>query len=362
MKTSIFLLTIMAVLLLPGPSQSAPVAAGYFPEDNELGNILHLSKTTEFEDSAKLSGIADGKLISAVGFLKYYQRTYSGKDTSLDLEIFELLDSRASYALLTLLRKAQIESGPPGDFYAKTSDGICFSQGRRFVRIHSLELPAGIQDKAAVSISKRMAIEHGEPPSVISHLPQSGYDSSSLRYFPAISAYKNYVNGKSAAFINTQYDMEIAQARYFADSRSGMLFLLKLPTPELAEAYFAELAIPSALQADGLSVYANRAGPLVAILEGNFDPRSADKLLKSVKFSYSVRWVYEKKNNTKIIWGVPIGILGAVVNSLLFVAILCVASMFLGAIVAVVRYLFSSLSTKHSSGDDNETHISQLRL
>lgn len=362
MKPSIFILTIILAVISAAPGQSASEKISYFPEENELGNMLPVSLNVEFEDSAKLSEVADGKLISDVGFLKYFRRTYSAKDSSLALEVFELLDSRAAYSLLTLLRKTPIQNGPPGDFHAKTSEGICFAQGKRFVRIQSRNLPAEIQEKAAGSVSKRMAIEHGDLPSLISHLPKSGYDDSSLRYFPTINTYRNYVKSNAFACINTQYDMEIAQARYFADSRSGMLYLLKFPTPELAEDYYSKLAVPASIQSDGLSVYAKRAGPLIALLEGNFDPRSADKLLKSVKFSYSVRWVYEKKNNTKVIWGVPIGILGAVVNSLFFVAILCVASMLIGAIVAVFRFVFRTISSKRSPNDENETYITQLRL
>jgi cytochrome c-type biogenesis protein CcmH/NrfF len=101
---------------------------------------------------------------------------------------------------------------------------------------------------------------------------------------------------------------------------------------------------------------------LIACLEGSFDPQTADRLLKSVRFSYSVRWVDGKTNKTKVIWGIPLGILGAVVNSLFFVSILCVISMLIGAIVAVVRFSLRTSSSKHSTGDEEETHISRLRL
>jgi len=362
MKFPIFLFAVFLTAISAAPVQSASKPIAYFPDDNELGNMLKASLNSEFEDSAKLSEVTDGKLASDVGFLKYISRTYSAKNSSLTLEVFELLDSRAAYSLLTLLRKTPMQNGPPGDACAITSDGILFAQGRRFVRIHAQDLPKEIPEKAAAYVSKRLGTEHGEPPSLILHMPKSGYDASSQRYFPAIAAYRNYAKGKSSACINTRYDMEIAQARYFMGSRSGTLSLLKFPTPELAEEYYAGLVIPASSQSDGLSVYAKRAGPLIAFLEGNFEPRSADNLLKSVKFSYSVHWVYEKKNNTKVIWGIPLGILGAVVNSLFFVAILCVASMLIGAIVAVVRFVFWTSSSKRSSGDEEETHFLRLRL
>jgi hypothetical protein len=362
MKIPIFLLTVFLIVIFPAPGQSAVNPINYFPDENELGNMLHLSLNSEFEDSAKLSKVSDGKLISDVGFLKYISHTYSAKNSSLMMEVVELVDARAAYSLLTLLRKAPIQNGQPGDAHAMASDSICFAQGRRFVRINSRDLPKEIQEKAAAAASKRLGTEHGEPPSLISHLPKPGYDASSLRYFPAISAYGNYVKSSASACINTKYDMEIAQARYFVNSRSGIISLLKFPTPELAEEYYAALAIPASSQLDGLTVYVKRAGPLIACLEGNFDPQSADKLLNSVKFSYSVRWVFDKANNTKIIWGIPLGVLGAVVNSLFFVAILCVVSMLIGAIVAVVRFYLRTSSSKHSTGDEEETYISRLRL
>jgi hypothetical protein len=362
MKLHIFFLLAVLTIVPAVMGKSASDAASYFPEESDLGIQLPVSTNVEFENSAKLSEIADGKLVSDVGFSKYFGRTYTARNSSLTIEVFELLDSSAAYSLVTLLRKTSFQSGPPGDFLSKISDSICFAQGRRFVRIRTQDLPETILEKAATTVSKRLGSEHGELPSLISHLPKSGYDSSSLHYFPAIAAYKNYVKGKSAAYILTPSDMEIAQARYFVDSRSGIITLLKLPTPELAEEYYSELSLPPSSQSEGLSVYAKRAGPLIALLEGNFDPQSADKLLKSVQFSYSVRWVDDKVNNTKVIWGIPLGVLGAVVNSLFFVAILCVASILFGAIVAIVRFSLKTFFDKRSPNDENENNISQLRL
>ena len=35
---------------------------------------------------------------------------------------------------------------------------------------------------------------------------------------------------------------------------------------------------------------------MLAILEGDFAPRTADRLLSSIEFSYSVKWIYDAKN------------------------------------------------------------------
>jgi hypothetical protein len=361
MKAIIFFFTVMLTALSAAPVQSAAKPVSYFPEEKDLGYPLSISLNTTFEDPAKLSKIADGTLISDVGFSKYSGRTYAGNTASLVIEFFELLDARAAYSLLTLLRTSSLQNGPPGDTFANITGGLCFAQGRRFVRIRFQNLPEEIAKQTATFISKRIGSARENPPSLVSHLPKSGFDSAGLRYFPAISAYENYVKSKPAAYINPRYDMEIAQARYISDGHSGVLSLLKLPTPELAEEYFSEISLPSSAQWEGQSVYVKRVGPLVAFLEGNFDPTSSDRLLKSVKFGYSIRWV-DKKGSAKVIWGIPFGVLGAVVNSLIFVAILSVLSILLGTLVAVVRFLKRAASEKRSPHQDAETDISPLRL
>jgi ABC-type phosphate transport system permease subunit len=109
--------------------------------------------------------------------------------------------------------------------------------------------------------------------------------------------------------------------------------------------------------------YARRAGPLVAILEGTFEPEQADKILGSLEFQYSIRWIYDKNNRSSAtVWGVPVGLLGTVVRSLAFVALLCVASVLLGLGMAVFRILLREYAPNNILDRPERTEMIRLKL
>lgn len=360
MKLALSFLAVILILSVPPGAHSA-AGASYFPENAELAGWTPTSSALDLEDAARLSEVENGRLMEAVGFLEYSRRTYvSANEASLSIEIVTLLDSRAAYSLLSLLRTTPIRKGPPGDGWVADAQGLAFAQNQRWIRLRGARTPADALRALALGISRRMGTERKDPPTLLTHLPQNGLDASSLRYYPAAAAYAIHAGNSAPAYFDLSYDMEIAQARYYAQSRTGTLSLLKFPTPELAEEYYAALLLPESAQSQ--MVYARRVGPLLACLEGNFDPESADKLLKAVRFGYSVRWVEDEGNRAKIIWGIPIGILGAVVNSLIFVGILCVASIVIGALFAVVRFMLRTYASKRSPGAEESSDITQLRL
>ena len=130
----------------------------------------------------------------------------------------------------------------------------------------------------------------------------------------------------------------------------------------MAEDYFAILGGGESSTGNNASVYAKRAGPIVAILRSPADAISADKLLSSLHYSYSIRWIYEKRNSTKILWGIPVRILGTVVKSLFFITLLGVISVIAGAAFAVLRFALQSRSYKHMTDEPDQTEIIRLRL
>ena len=103
-------------------------------------------------------------------------------------------------------------------------------------------------------------------------------------------------------------------------------------------------------------------GPLVAILEGVLDPYAADQILGSLKYEYYIRWIYDKQNQTKIIWGVPTQILGTVVKSFLFVGLLSLVSIVIGVGFAFLRFGIRSRGSSDSSHEPDPNEIIQLRL
>ena len=337
---------------LSAQSQTTSAFPGYFPEAIEIDASSRVLGTG-FEGAADLMKVAGGRLASDVGFTRYQRVDYSGA-SQLSVEVFTLLDFKAAHSLLTLLRENSIQYGPPGDAFAVGNDGFLFSQGRFFVRISGKGASKELLEKTAAVVGSKMPPSGGERPELLDYFPSNGYDASGLRYFPSPDAYKTWTAGKAPDYMDIVYDVEIATAGYNTGGYSGTVYLLKFPTHELAEEYYDELAVSTTAASKGLSIYARRAGPVVAALEGNFDPVSAAELLSEVNFSYSMRWVYGDEDSYETVWGVPGVVLSAVVYSLFFCFIAIAASVVIGLAIGYGRFALRQYREKRSPNPVNE--------
>jgi hypothetical protein len=338
------------------------VADNFFPAALEFPELLKIASEESFADSTRLAKVESGSLFSDVGFTKYQRRIYSMEASGeLSIEVVTLQDDRAAFSLLTLLRDSSVQDGPPGDGFNASANYICFAQGRQWVRIQGRGASGDLLKRVAVSVSNRIGPQRQKPPSLVSHFPRLGYDASSLRYFVGLKSFKSYSSAAPDGYAQFTSDMELAQARYTIQDQTGILSLSIFPTAQVAEDYFAELPNLQSAKESGNKTYAKRSGPLIAILEGSFDPGSADRILASLQYSYSIRWIYEKPK-PKIIWGVPSAILGTVVSSLLFVALLCGASILVGAGYAVFRFLLRGHAPENPLDRPERTEIIRLRL
>ena len=343
---------LVASAALSAQAQTPSGFSDFFPEASEIDAVSR-TFSQAFDDAAGLSKVKDGKLVSDVGFVRYERADYSGA-SPLSVEIFTLLDSAAAYSLLTLLGENPVQPGPPGDAFAAGNDGFLFARSRIFVRILGKDgsgAPRELLEKSATVIgSKTDRLSGGARPGLIEYFPPDGYDASSLRYFPSRDAYNTWTGGKAPDYINMDYDVEIATARYLAGNRRGTVSMLKFPTPELAEEYYDELAALVATLPNGLSIYARRAGPLVACLEGDFDPVSAGRLLSGVKFSYSLHWIDENGGNGgRVVWGIPSVILLTVANSLILCLVITIFAVLLGLALGTGNFALRQYRDKHSA-------------
>jgi hypothetical protein len=358
MKPHLFLFVFALLLSAPAMAQVEMASDNVFPAEAEFPELHNISNIV-FQDTAGLSSLADGRLFEDVGFVKYAKRAYTTGDSgALSIEVVSLRDFRAAYSLLSLLRNSNIQAGPPGVVFTMESDIIRFAQRKEWVRIQSSGIREDLMKKIAVSIGNRLGQGERSIPSLVSHLPKLGFDSSSLRYFPGLKPFKPYSGKKGEAIVDLNTDMEIVQARYSLESHDGALSLLSFPTTQAAEECFEELANSKSVVKNDSALYVKRVGPLVALLEGSFDPRSADKILSSIKHSYSVSWL--KDNKPSVIWGIPASILSTVIKSFFFVGLLCVVSMVAGAGFAFFRF-YLRRRTSHNILD-RQSEITHLRL
>jgi hypothetical protein len=358
MKLRLFLLICALLFSAAVIAQVKMTSDNLFPADTEFPE-LHKSSNVLFDDPAGLSKLDDGRFFEDVGFERYAKRTYSiGDSGSLSIEVVSLRDFRAAYSLLTLLRNSSIQAGPPGVVFTTEGDGIRFAKRKEWVRIQASGVQEDLIKRIAVSISNRLGQDEHGLPSLLSHLPKLGFDPSSLRYFPGLKSFKTYSGKTGEAIVNLDTDMEIVQARYSMGNGAGNLSLLNFPTTQVAEECFDELTSSKSVGKNDSAIYARRVGPIVALLEGSFDPNSADRILSSIKHSYSISWL--KDNKPRVVWGIPAGILITVVKSFFFVGLLCVVSVVAGAGFAFFRFLLR----RHASHNilDRQSEITHLRL
>lgn len=360
--TRLFALGLMLLVsCCTAQAQTEFVRSNFFPAEMEFKELLSVRTDRTYEDGASLAGIEGGSILSEAGCKRYATREYEVEGGSvLSIDVATLKDPKASYSVLTLLRSSAVEKGPPGQFFAATAGEIMFSQGNIWVRVRGRG--TGLCRRVSLSVSNRIGSRESSLPSLVRRLPREGLESGSIKYFLGPEAFRAYGELPKGVQLAPTRDLEIAQADYEAEGRSGTLYLVGFPTSQAAQEYFDNISAPPG-RAGETRTYARQAGPLVAILEGTFKPGQADKILGSLEFQYSIRWIYDKnRRSSRTVWGVPVGLLGTVVRSLAFVALLCVASVLLGLGIAVVRILMRGYAPNNPLDRPERTELIRLKL
>jgi len=363
MKSIAIIIWLLLGACVVASAQVEFASGDYFPADLEFRELQKMLSEESFEDPALLSKVEDGGLIRDIGFYRYARRSYSVEGSGeLVVEIFTLQDSRAAYSLMTLLSDGPIRTAAPGDLHSSLPGSICFAQGRQWVRMHGTGVSDPLIRRVAISISNRMGVPQPFVPSLVARLPKSGFDASSVRYFPSLASFKFHSGESAAKSMNLAADAEIARAQYQVNGRPATLYLFNFPTGQVAEDYFSTIDTITLSSREGEAFYAKQVGPLVAVLHGPLDAASANQLLESLRYSYSIRWIFEKKNQSGILWGIPTAILGTVVKSLFFVAFLGVLSVLAGAAFAFLRFNLRNRRAENAPDSADEADFIKLRL
>jgi hypothetical protein len=358
-----FVLVALALIAIqPSTAQIEFVSGNFFPAELEFEELHRVTSEISSSDIRRVPDTENAALITDVGFDQYARRTYAAGDSgSVSIEILTLMDYRAAYSILTLLRSSPVRRGPPGDAFAQAPGSLIFSHGKRWVRIQGRNVSDGLIQRLAASVSNRMGEPQQTFPSLISHFPETGFDASSLRYFPGFKSYATFNRKSAEGTAIVPGDMEIAEARYSLQNGSGTLSLLKFPTHQIAEDYFTGLSdTPDSNRQKG--VYLRRIGPLLCILEGSFNSVQAGDILAPVQYSYSVQWIFDKNARSSTVWGIPVSILNSAVWSFFFVFLLCVSSILAGAVLAGFRLLLRRFFPNNPLDDPERTEITRLRL
>jgi hypothetical protein len=345
------------------PAQAELVKGDAYPAEFEFRELGEIGAREIVTDGKKLQALPEAPLAVEAGFQRYDTRTYALiAGGMLKIEFLELKDQRASFSMLTLLRNAAMQNGPPGDTWAELENGIIFSQDNYLVRLAG-QAPLALDKRIATSISNRIGRRSASAPLLISHFPQKGYDPSSLHYFLGPRAVALFAP-KTGLTLHFQPEMELAQARYSLASGAGTFWLANFPTSQMAEDYIETVAsLRDVAEKQHSPIYAKRSGPLIGLIEGNLEPGAARELLDSLQFTYSIKWIYEKNQHTaRTIWGVPMGVLGTVVRSLLFTTLLCLGSIVAGVSFALFRLALRGYAPHNYLDRPERTEMIRLKL
>jgi hypothetical protein len=352
----------LAVIVGVAVAQTQFIGTTNFPAELEFNELHEIKSDIVITDDSALAKVPDGKLFIQAGFSKYLSRSYALPNKQMFvIEDVMLKDSRTAYSLVTLLRKSELLPGPPGDVYSIKGNSLLFAKGGHFIRMEDGSSSIDLLERVATSISNRVGPSDQTQPILIKHLPNNGMEPSTLRYFlgPLSSAaFTPTINGKG---FKSESDIDVAQADYKIGNQQGTLSLINFPTIQLAEDYFDNSSGSNSL--DGRYVFLKRAGPLVGVLEGSFDRTNATSILKPVEYKYSVRWIYDKNNrSTGAVMGIPVGILGTVVRSIVLTMLLCGVSLLAGAGIAIFRLLLRKYAPNNYLDRPERTELIRLKI
>jgi hypothetical protein len=336
-KILAFVILVIAAHSVPARSQIELIGQDPFPAAMEFKEISAIQAERSLKSPAELAKLEQGTVLIDTGLKRYAERLYTlSVPGSLAVEIMTFSDPREAYSALTLMARTAISSGPPGDFLAQQDDALLYSAGPCLIRLRA-QANQELARRVALSIANRIGRKAPGLPPLVRHLPLANCDPASIRYFAAAQALAAVGTPVASVPLKMPAEIESVQARYSSQAGSGTITLLSFPTAQSADAFYNSGALYSSGPQTG-SLFTRQTGPLIGILEGNFLPEDADKLLSSIKFEYSIKWIFDKnKNQGRIVWGVPVRILGTVVRSLIFTALLCLASILVGASMAAGR-------------------------
>jgi len=316
-------------------AQTQLVSSNPFPAEMEFKELEAIQQERDLKAPDELSGLEHGQILIEAGLQRYAERIYRTPGSGrLAIEVMVLADSRGAYSLLSLFADARLAQGPPGDYVSAGADDLLVSAGNCLVRIRA-SAAGDLSRRVAVSVANRIGRRELKRPTLVGHVPGEHCDSDSARFFMGPKALESFGLPVAGVSLLIPPDAQAVQAVCAMQEQKGTLTLIGFPTIQLAEEYFDAGAVLNRDPIRNSAIYTRQTGTLVGILEGNFAPETADKTLGSIQFSYSIKWIFDRNSGQgRTIWGVPVRILGTVVRSLVFTALLCLISIAAGILIA----------------------------
>ncbi len=257
------------------------------------------------------------------------------------LEAFEMLDPQGAFGLFTE-RQEQWSSGEKPRRLDLTVDNLlregrlALWRGRYFFELSATEDVAPDQLELVARVLVEQIDEINLYPMTVVQLPDEDLIRESIRFYlgpTSLSANPEFP-APLLDKLGFEDEAEVTFARY--RPRGDALFLIGYPTADVAELYVAQLQkeLGSVFSREG--IYVKRSGLLVSLFQG--PEAEARRILDRVRYTATVKWIYEKEAEPIDRRGEIVTFFGIVTSSILFTGAFIVVVMFLGLLTGLVRY------------------------
>jgi hypothetical protein len=295
MKTFFFTCILILAASLDGRGQSQ--LATHAPTAQTIQGII--SKTSWLADGPLRTLDPPGfekldpnraTIMAEYGFSQVTIQALKNGNSSILLEIFEMLDFSAAYGAFTFYRAPDSKtSEAPGNLAASGKNNLSFIQNKYYVRLGEIGSDS-IPDPKPIAEIISKSLPHGLLlPPLLGRLPEKGHIKNSTIYSMGPETLNQILHGSGKDIFGMSNGAEAIWASYQEGEQNAHLLLLNYPTQQLARQYLdrgnKEL---SGLFPD-MNVLYKREGPLITMVISRSDSL-ANQLLDRVNYVSSVSW------------------------------------------------------------------------
>lgn len=341
MTKKLFFYSLLSILVT-SPLLGEANIQRHFPQLRDFRFVME-SEITDAASQPLVGGIPREFLIDAAlnSYSVWTVTSANGSGGSLRLEVFEASDPSGAYMLYTLwpesLGKLQTSTSDLGFSNQLYPGGGIFWKGNFLFHLAATAggpLSPQRFNAFASQVGSVLAIDNMLPVSA-THLPGEELVPGSIRFYlgaASLSTNKRFPEPLLEE-IGFSDRIEIAFASYGPGKEA--LFLIGYPTPQLADEYFLKLQnrLQGFFSAEG--IYMKRTGVLVCLLVG--PEARALEVLPRVKYSPSIKWLYEKEDS---ISEETMTFFGLLTKTILGIGIFLVLLIGSGFVVGFLRYEF----------------------
>lgn len=288
------LMLVLLGLVLPAAATDAPVKLETLLEglaqETACAPLGPLVRHTLTDPAAFEPG--EAQILAEYGFHDLSQQQFRCRGSSLQIQIYRMLDPPAAYGLFTLYRES--DSRVPEGFprLAEESDHwIAFAQSQFYVRIRRPARPGGRTSalEAARFLAQALPADWALP-SLVDYLPRQHRVPGSEVFFMGHRALSRRLPLGQEDLFGLAHGAEALLADYRPLNGSARLLLMVYPTQQLAGRHLQSGYQRLMRQHPDWQVFYKREGPLVVMVLDSTDPEIASSFLDRVSYVSSVSW------------------------------------------------------------------------